>query len=42
MANEKNGVGEEFNDHWRQKYLDRVVMQSEDDLKHESLAFEQP
>lgn len=37
----RNGVVEKFNDHWRQKFLDKVVMESEDDLKRESLAFEQ-
>jgi hypothetical protein len=37
----RNGVVEKFNDHWRQKFLGRVVMESEDDLKRESLAFEQ-
>lgn len=37
----RNGVVEKFNDFWRQKFLGRVIMESEDDLKRESLAFEQ-
>jgi len=37
----RNGVVEKFNHHWRQKFLDRVMMECEDDLKRESLAFEQ-
>ncbi len=37
----RNGVVEKFNDHWRQKFLDRVVMESAEDLRRESLAFEQ-
>ena len=37
----RNGVVEKFNDHWRQKFLNKVDMESEDDLKRESLAFEQ-
>jgi hypothetical protein len=37
----RNGVVEKFNDHWRQKFLGRVTMESEEDLKRESLAFEQ-
>jgi len=37
----RNGVVEKFNHHWRQKFLGRVVMECEDDLKRESLAFEQ-
>ena len=37
----RNGVVEKFNDHWRQKFLNKVVMECEDDLKRESLAFEQ-
>ncbi|HPM22137.1 MAG TPA: integrase core domain-containing protein [Thermotogota bacterium] len=37
----RNGVVERFNDHWREKFLGRVVMKSEEDVKRESLAFEQ-
>lgn len=37
----RNGVVEKFNDHWRQKFLNRVPMEGEEDLKRESLAFEQ-
>ena len=37
----RNGVVEKFNDHWRQKFLGRVAMECEGDLKRESLAFEQ-
>lgn len=37
----RNGVVEKFNDHWRQKFLGRVTMESEEDLMRESLAFEQ-
>jgi hypothetical protein len=37
----RNGVVEKFNDHWRQKFFDKVVMESEQDLIRESLAFEQ-
>ena len=37
----RNGVVEKFNHHWRQKFLNKVVMECEDDLKRESLAFEQ-
>ena len=37
----RNGVVEKFNDHWRQKLLGRVIMECEEDLKRESLAFEQ-
>jgi transposase InsO family protein len=36
----RNGVIEKFNDVWQQKFLHRVVMESESDLKRESLAFE--
>jgi len=36
----RNGVVEKFNHHWRQKFLSRTPMESEDDLKRESLAFE--
>ena len=37
----RNGVVEKFNDHWRQKFLRRIVMRDEEDLKRESLKFEQ-
>jgi len=37
----RNGVVEKFNDHWRQLFLRRVIMEGETDLKRESLAFEQ-
>jgi transposase InsO family protein len=37
----RNGVVEKFNDHWRQKFLDKVNLESEEDLRRESLAFEQ-
>ena len=37
----RNGVVEKFNHHWRQKFLNRTPMESEGDLKRESLAFEQ-
>jgi len=37
----RNGVVEKFNDHWEQKFLHKVVMESEEDLTRESLAFEQ-
>ena len=37
----RNGVVEKFNDHWRQKFLDRVWMESAKDLKRESLLYEQ-
>jgi hypothetical protein len=37
----RNGVVEKFNDHWRQKFLRRIVMRNEVDLKRESLGFEQ-
>jgi len=37
----RNGVVEKFNHHWREKFLGRVVMECEDDLKRESLAYEQ-
>jgi transposase InsO family protein len=37
----RNGVVEKFNDLWRDKFLGRVPMHSEEDLKRESLAFEQ-
>lgn len=37
----RNGVVEKFNDHWRQKLLGRIAMQSLADLTRESLQFEQ-
>jgi hypothetical protein len=36
----RNGVVEKFNDHWRQKFLERVVMAGETALRRESLAYE--
>lgn len=36
----RNGVVEKFNDHYRQKFLDKVIMTSEDELPKESLAYE--
>jgi len=36
----RNGVVEKFNDHWRQKFLDRIVMDCEAALRRESLAYE--
>jgi transposase InsO family protein/transposase-like protein len=36
----RNGVVEKFNDHYRQKFLDRVTMVSMPQLRQESLAFE--
>jgi len=37
----RNGVVEKFNDHYRQKFLDKVTMVSMPQLRQESLAFEQ-
>jgi len=37
----RNGTIEQFNDLYQQKFLDKVVMATADDLKRESLAFEQ-
>jgi len=37
----RNGVIEKFNDHYRQKFLNKVVMMTKDDLKIETFAFEQ-
>ena len=37
----RNGVVEKFNHHWLQKFLSRIPMHSEEELKRESLAFEQ-
>ena len=36
-----NGVVEKFNDHYEQKFLDKVIMSSMSQLRQESLAFEQ-
>lgn len=37
----RNGVVEKFNDHWAQKFIRRTPMRSSDELKEQSLAFEQ-
>ena len=37
----RNGIVEKFNDHWRQKFKDRVAMTSEADLRREGPLFEQ-
>jgi putative transposase len=37
----RNGVVEKFNDHWQQKFIGRTPMTSADELKVQSLAFEQ-
>lgn len=36
----RNGVVEKFNDHYQQKFLNKVMMSSMTQLRHESLAFE--
>lgn len=36
----RNGVVEKFNDHYQQRFLNRVQMVTEEDLKAETLAFE--
>lgn len=36
----RNGVVEKFNDHYQQKFLNRITMTTEADLKHASLGFE--
>lgn len=36
-----NGVVEKFNDHYQQKFLDKIMMSSMSQLRQESLAFEQ-
>jgi putative transposase len=36
----RNGIVEKFNDHYRQKFLDKVTMSSMSQLRRESLAFE--
>ena len=37
----RNGVVEKFNDHYRGRFLNRVAMQGEEDLRQQSLIFEQ-
>lgn len=37
----RNGVVEKFNDHFRARFLTRVVMRGEEDLRQQSLIFEQ-
>jgi transposase InsO family protein len=37
----RNGVVEKFNDHYQQKFLDKIMMSSMPQLRQESLAFEQ-
>jgi hypothetical protein len=37
----RNGVVEKFNDHYRGGFLRRVAMQGEEDLRQQSLIFEQ-
>ena len=37
----RNGVVEKFNDHYRKGFLSRVPMQGEEDLRQQSLIFEQ-
>jgi len=37
----RNGIVEKFNDHWRYKFLRRVSMVSEEQLRRESLRFEE-
>jgi len=36
----RNGVVEQFNNHYQQKFLDRVRMRTEDELREGALAFE--
>jgi transposase InsO family protein len=36
----RNGVVEKFNDHYQQKFLDKITMSSMSELRQESLAFE--
>lgn len=36
----RNGVIEKFNDHYQQKFLDKITMATETDLKQSSLGFE--
>jgi putative transposase len=36
----RNGVVEKFNDHYRQKFLDKIIITSEDELRKESLLYE--
>jgi putative transposase len=37
----RNGVVEKFNDHYRSRFLSRVAIQGEEDLRQQSLMFEQ-
>jgi hypothetical protein len=37
----RNGVVEKFNDNWRDKFLSRTFMSGEQEVRRESLAFEQ-
>jgi transposase InsO family protein len=37
----RNGIVEKFNDHWQQKFKDRVPMHSEAELRQQSPVFEQ-
>jgi putative transposase len=37
----RNGVIEKFNDHYQQRFLSKIIMNTEHDLKVHSLAFEQ-
>ncbi len=37
----RNGVVEQFNNHYQQKFLDRVPMRTADELREGALAFEQ-
>jgi putative transposase len=37
----RNGVVEKFNDHYRGRFLNRVAIQGEEDLRQQSLIFEQ-
>jgi hypothetical protein len=37
----RNGIVEKFNDHYRQKFLNKVTMSSMSQLRRESMAFEQ-
>jgi len=37
----RNGIVESFNYHWREKFLGRIPMETEEDLVRESLNFEQ-
>ncbi len=37
----RNGIIEKFNDLYQQKFLDKILMVTADDLRRESIAFEQ-